>query len=24
LNNGAPVAARVFVYPDRDSVVTLN
>jgi Tfp pilus assembly protein PilE len=24
LNNGAPVAARVFVYPDRDSVVSLN
>lgn len=22
--NGAPVAAHVFVYPDRDSVATLN
>lgn len=24
LNNGAPVAAHVFVFPDRDSVATLN
>jgi hypothetical protein len=24
MNNGAPVAAHVFVYPDRDSVAALN
>ena len=24
MNGGAPVAAHVFVYPDRDSVATIN
>ncbi|HEX7571583.1 MAG TPA: hypothetical protein VF514_00715 [Bacteroidota bacterium] len=24
MNDGAPVTAHVFVYPDRDSVATLN
>jgi len=24
LFNGSPVAARIFVYPDRDSVVVIN